>query len=163
MLFRSQLAGYGYKFHYVWGGMHVSNPPAIYGVPANWGPYGPDCSGFVSWALYNAGFPWRSLGATDWGNSGTIVQLGDPRLQIGDFIVTPGSRGWNHIVIITKIDQASGVYHVVHASSTANGVIFGKVDVTETERSGVLMSNYYATAAKSDAFRNMCREKGYLR
>lgn len=163
----AELASYGYKFHYVWGGMHVSTPPSVYGVPHNWGPYGPDCSGFVSWALYNAGFTWRSLGATDWGGSGTLVQLGDPRLQVGDFIVTRASladpRVWSHIVIITKIDQAAGIYHVVHASSTANGVIFGTVSMNESNRHGVLMSNYYATATKSDAFANMCREEGYFR
>ncbi|MCI8575032.1 MAG: C40 family peptidase [Bacilli bacterium] len=158
----AQLASYGYKFHYVWGGMHVNNPGG-YGVLPNWGPYGPDCSGFVSWALYNAGFTWRSLGATDWGNSGTIVELGDSRLGVGDVIVTPGNRGWNHIVIITNVNEAEGYYNVVEAQQTSVGVVFNTVPMTPGKKKGSLMSNYYANAQKSDAFKAMCQQKGYLR
>lgn len=171
----SQLAGYGYKFHYVWGGNHSVSHFA-YGVPATWGPggcqycdKGPDCSGFVSWALYNAGFNLSIKVATEWGNSGIIVDLGDERLQVGDFIVTPGTpkKGdptpvWSHIVIITNINLAEGYYDVVEAQQTSVGVVFSKVPMAPEKRKGVLMSNYYATAAKSDAFANMCREKGYL-
>jgi hypothetical protein len=155
-----QLAEYGKKFHYVWGGLHGS-APVSYGVLPGWGPQGPDCSGFVSWALYNVGFSWTSLTATEWGKLGTVVELGDSRLQVGDFILTPGDRGFNHIVIITNINNTEGYYNVVHASSTANGVIFGRVSFNERNRKGELMSDYYARAQKSDAFKNFCKSKGY--
>ncbi len=152
----SELAKYGKKFNYVWGGMHTSAPES-FGVPANWGIYGPDCSGFVSWALYNAGFEWKSLGATAWGGLGEVVSLDDNRIKVGDFIVTPGNRGWNHIVIITAIHADEGYYNVVEASSTRNGVIFSKVNINKSNnRKAVLMSNYYESAPKSIAYNVMC-------
>lgn len=156
----SELAAYGKKFHYQWGGMHTAAAPSSYGIPSNWGPSGtgPDCSGFVSWALYNAGFNWRSLGATDWAKTGEVVNLGDERIQVGDFIVTPGNRGYNHIVIITAINNDN--YHVVEAASTNTGVVFNQISMNDSKRKAVLMSDYYATAAKSSTFSSMCTTKG---
>jgi len=157
----SELVKYGKKFHYTWGGMHVLKPSS-YGVLSNWGPYGPDCSGFVSWALYNAGFTWRSLGATDWGNAGVVVNLGDSRIRVGDFIVTPGNRGWNHIVIITAIHADEGYYSVVEAKGRDYGVVFSKIPIDSTSsKKATLMSDYYASAAKSSEFSNLCSTRGY--
>ncbi len=161
----SELAKYGKKFNYIWGGMHGS-APSTYGVPAAWGPNGPDfgptgpdCSGFVNWALYNVGFSWKGLGATGWGSLGEITNLGDERAQIGDFIVTPGSRGFNHIVIITAIHQEEEYYTVVHAQGQAYGVVFSKVPFS-ANRKLALMSNYYSTAARNSDFTNMCNARG---
>ncbi len=154
----SELASYGKKFHYTYGGLH-SSQPNTYGVPGNWGPSGtgPDCSGFVSWALYNAGFTWKSNTATSWGNSGEVVNLGDERVQVGDLIVTPGSRGYNHVVIISAIHQSEGYYNVVEAASTNTGVVFKNVKMdASSPRKAVLMTNYYNSAEKSTAFSNMC-------
>lgn len=153
----SELAKYGKKFHYLWGGMHVNNVDT-YGVPSNWGPSGtgPDCSGFVSWALFNAGFNWKSLRATGWGALGNVVSLNDQNIQIGDFIVTPGDRGWNHIEIITAIHRDKGYFNTVEASSTAIGVIFDTVKMNNSVKKAVLMTDYYNTAAKSEAFNEIC-------
>lgn len=157
-----QLAEYGKKFHYVYGGMHQENPPSSYGVLPNWGPYGPDCSSFVTWAVYNAGFTWFNYTASQWGTKATRVELGDSRLQIGDAILTPGdTRPWGHIVIITNINNAEGYYNVVHASSTATGVIFGKVSFNERSRKGLLLSEFYNKHQVSDSFDSMCASKGY--
>lgn len=164
----SQLAEYGKKFHYVWGGYHA-NATRIYGVPATWGPsgadfslHGPDCSGFVSWALYNSGFTLISRTANEWGRVGVRVPLSDQRLQVGDFIVTPGSSGaYTHIVIITNVNREEGYYNVVEAQGRATGVIFNTVPMTDGVRVGVLMSDYYAAAAKAPEFDNLCSSKGY--
>ncbi len=157
-----QLAEYGKKFHYVYGGMHQPNPPLSYGVLSNWGPYGPDCSSFVTWAVYNAGLTWFPYTASQWGTVATLVELGDSRLQIGDAILTPGSdKPWGHIVIITNINNAEGYYNIVHASNKANGVIFGKVSFNEKKRKGLLLSEFYNKHQVLDSFDSMCAAKGY--
>ena len=157
----SELAKYGKKFHYNWGGMHA-NVPSSFGVPSDWGPNstGPDCSGFVNWALYNAGFTWISKSATDWGNAGTLVNLNDDRIQIGDLIVTPGKSGFSHVVIISAIHRDEGYYTVVEANGTKAGVIFKEIKIEGSSRKAVLMSDYYETAAKSTTFSSMCTTKG---
>lgn len=155
----SELAKYGKKFHYDYGGMHL-NSLSTYGVLSSWGPEdtGPDCSGFVSWALFNAGFNWRSLGATDWGKQGIVVDLNNKNIQVGDLIVTPGNRGWNHVEIITAVHSDEGYFNTVEAASTASGVIFDTVKIGSSKKA-VLMTEYYKNAPKSEAFQNMCAER----
>ncbi len=151
------LSKYSKKFHYLWGGLH--SKPDTYGVPANWGAkIGPDCSGLVNWALYNAGFNFNGAGATGLGALGTVTNFGDKRVKVGDYIVTPGDRGWNHIVIITAIHD--GYYSTVEAASTQTGVVFGKSKISSPgNRKIILMSDYYEKAPKSEEFKKMCESR----
>lgn len=111
--------------------------PAIWGCPlTNWQneygyisgnkyPNGLDCSGFVSWALYNAGFDVGDLGAGDTYRDDDIGDLGikheltkefvlSGNYKVGDLIGRDG-----HIAIIAGIDEEN--IHI--AESLVGGVV----------------------------------------
>lgn len=163
----AELAKYGKKFHYTYGGAHA-NFPREYGVPASWGPpgTGPDCSGFVSWAIYNAGFNLNVLGASGWGATGARVGVSDSRVKVGDLIVTPSNgkdgKTFSHVVIITAIHSKEGYVTVAEANSTAVGLKFSKIEYNKVgSRQAVLMDNYYNNTSKSKEFEELCKKKGY--
>jgi len=148
-----ELGNYNKKFPYSWGGLH--GKPSYYGVGANWGAgYGPDCSGFVSWALYNSGFQYYLKGAVDWAKTGIRTNLGDTEAEIGDLIVTKSKGSYDHVVIIVGIDYNSKKYNVVHASGSASGVLFGEISFSDSTRELVKMKSYYNSLPRNEEFIN---------
>lgn len=137
--------------------------PAMWGCElqnfTNWGPYiagkkypnGFDCSGFVSWVLYNAGFDMGDIGAgvdddhldfTDLGERVAITNnlLNSGRVKVGDLI---GFNG--HIAIIAGIDETN--FYIAESLNTTDGVVITVVNkdklINSMYKYIVLMDNYY--------------------
>lgn len=86
------------------------------GSPYVWGAKGPnafDCSGFVYWALNQAGVGISYMSSSGWRNPGRFKRVSYGELQAGDIIVVSG-----HVGIVagggTVIDASSSNGRVVH-------------------------------------------------
>lgn len=138
--------------------------PAIWGCPlTNWElnetygyypgvkrPNGLDCSGFVSWVLYNAGFDPGDIGAgetsypyqlTDLGNYTPLTNslVYSSKLKVGDLL-----NYWGHISIIVGIDDE--YIYVAESLQNFGGVVtrqYAKNKVNQTFTHAVLMDSYY--------------------
>lgn len=138
--------------------------PAIWGCPlTNWelnetyGYYpgvkranGLDCSGFVSWVLYNAGFDPGDIGAgeteypyqlTDLGNYTPLTTslIYSDNLKVGDLL-----NYWGHIAIIVGIDD--NYIYVAESLQNFGGVVtrqYKKSTINQTFTHVVLMDDYY--------------------
>ena len=138
--------------------------PAIWGCPLmnlenepNYGYYsgrmmsnGLDCSGFVSWALYNAGYDPGDIGAgestypyqmTDLGKYTKLTTelINSNTIKTGDLI-----NFWGHIAIIIGIDNEN--FYVAESLQYFGGVvpkIYKKTKVMDTFTHVVLMDDFY--------------------
>lgn len=139
--------------------------PAIWGCPlTNWEeqegyvrgekkPNGLDCSGFITWAMYNAGYDPKDTGAGDntWRDDDlsdigphipiTMAFLKQNKLKSGDFIAAQG-----HAAMVVGITES----HVYVAESTVhgNGVNMSKWTYQELVNTNeldyvILMDDYY--------------------
>lgn len=133
----------GIKLPYVFGGGHgvISQ-----GASPSWGVgSGLDCSGFISWAIYNGGF---SIGANDsssFANLGEVVSLSDePVLKPGDIIWRPRSAGKvGHVALVIGYDNNNQQYLTAEALGSDYGVLFHKRKFNASGYKGILMENYY--------------------
>ena len=157
------LCGQHYCTDMMSGGVNVNRSgTSFYGADPNWGStisnnsngtytyyyngslatytrYGPDCSGFISWVLHNAGFNATVLGADTQGNLGTKYAL--EGTQVGE----PGDLLWHegHIMMIVGVDTNAKVYYIAHASSGSQGVKINTVSFTSPGDYAVDMTKWY--------------------
>ena len=147
---------YNVKIPYFWGGGHgrVST-----GASGNWGSSscytrangtvynlcGLDCSGFVTWALYNGGFTISPRTA------GTFKNLpGARRVTLENrAILSPGDilESEDHIVLVVAVENNK--YICAEASGRTTGVRFTERSFTISGYWGVKMDEYYNTQARS--------------
>lgn len=132
----------------MWGCPLYSNPVKKYA------DNGLDCSGFVSWALLNAGFDVKDVGAgfsvnsdlTDFGELKTLSKdlANSDIIKPGDLLHSNAAGG--HIAIIVGID--SEYYYVAQALWYDEvGVIISKYkknNLSSSFTEVVLMDEYYA-------------------
>ncbi len=144
-------------------GSNVNRPGnSFYGVDPNWGTaihnnsdgtyhyvsseynsiytgYGPDCSGFISWILYNAGFKAQVLGADTYGNLGPRYQLAGYNVgKPGDLVHHNG-----HIMMIVGVDESSKVYYIAHAAGGSEGVKINTLPFSSPNDYVVDMTTWY--------------------
>lgn len=124
----------GKKLNYTWGGGHSSSY-AIYGF---YSPYGLDCSSFISWVLYNAGFNYKDYVSENWGNAGTKYPLSSKRGKPGDLIWCKG-----HIALIIASDETG--YYTAEAYSPSAGIINHHYAYNDTSKAfyTIDMTNFY--------------------
>lgn len=118
-----------------------------------WGqtkPNGLDCSGFVTWALYNGGYDVGDVGAGETPRENQLTDKGEftlltndliysNKIKVGDFF-----NYWGHITIIVGIDDKN--FYVAESLQNFGGVvvnIYPKATVNRTFNYVVLMDNYY--------------------
>lgn len=118
-----------------------------------WGkkkPNGLDCSGFVSWVLYNGGFDPGDLGAGDSISNDEMTDLGEFRMLtnslINSDIIKAGDlvNFWGHIAIIIGIDDEN--YYVAESLQNFGGVVvntYKKTNINKMFKYVVLMDSYY--------------------
>ena len=165
----------GVRIPYTYGGSHggvvagVSNeaPTSYYGVDPDWGtpignyysgkvgPYthlGPDCSGFVAWALHNGGVKINMNTATSFKSLGTNhVMDGSYVGKIGD-VVSSGS----HVRIIVAVNEQEK-YYITAESQTREapytpefkGISYKKMDFVTNNYVIVDMSSFYDNNSKN--------------
>lgn len=128
----------------------------IYSVPAHGQrSNGFDCSGFISWVLYNAGFNVGDIGAglaphkdlTDYGKrtvfTKKVVKSG--KIKVGD-LLSSGGPGGGHIAIIVGEDKKN--YYVAESlwTSPTIGVVikkYSKNNIYNVFYYVMLMDDYY--------------------
>lgn len=118
-----------------------------------WGmkkPNGLDCSGFVSWALYNGGFDVGDIGAGDSVTDDELTDVGDFRLLTKELVNSGQIKAgdlfnyWGHIAIIVGIDDE--YFYVAESLQNFGGVVvnqYKKNRIHNTFSYVVLMDNYY--------------------
>lgn len=129
---------YGVKLPYVWGGGHgtISN-----GASASWGNgSGLDCSGFISWAIYNGGYRFNTASSGDFRNVGEVIPLDSKEavLQPGDLLWKSG-----HVALVVGIDHVKREYITAEAMGVKYGVLFGRRSFNARSYKGVKMDSYY--------------------
>ena len=114
--------------------------PAYGFVPRVRYPNGLDCSGFVSWTLFNGGFDVGDVGAGDiisrkddlydLGEKNTINNelLSSGKVKVGDLIAYSG-----HMAIIAGIDS-EGNYYVAESLPQFKGVVLNKYNQTKLKK-----------------------------
>ncbi len=151
---------YQIRIPYTYAGQHggylngVRNPisGSFYGVDPLWGSsinyyygdpvyrtyyyYGPDCSGFVMWALYNGGMstnypytPRKSLNGQ---------KVGKP----GDLMWHPG-----HIMLVVGVNEEEKQYYIAHASGGDQGVKISTVSFSDSSNYIIDMDSFYANSS----------------
>ena len=116
-------------------------------------PNGLDCSGFITWALKNAGFSPGDVGAGDdpgrncqCTDLGKLVKLNNDLLDSGDVKVGDLINWWGHIAMIIGIDKENDKYYIAESLSYIGGVramIYSKKELIDTFEYVVLMDDYY--------------------
>ena len=111
----------------IWGVKITNYEDKYYFVRFQQYPNGLDCSGFITWCIYNGGYDIGDTGAgdfdywpydlCDFGEKRrlTVSLLESGEVKAGDLIGMDG-----HIALIAGIDYANGIIHI--AESLANGV-----------------------------------------
>ncbi len=147
---------YNIKLPYYWGGGHAG---AIDGSSGNWGSNtchtsngdkvynhcGLDCSGFVSWAIYNGGFRYISASANDFVNIAGAKHVNlsiNPVMQPGDLLYNS-----HHVVLIVDIDSSKNEYICAAATGLTDGVEFKRVPFDASNYSGVDLTGFYENEA----------------
>ena len=142
---------YDVKIPYYWGGGHGRLSD---GALANWGSSechtyangqsynycGLDCSGFVSWAIYNGGFVMspRTAGSFQYlpGASRVSLSSSEAVLQPGDLLESN-----HHILLVVDITDSG--YVCAEASGNSTGVIFSIRNFAPSGYWGVNMDGFY--------------------
>lgn len=148
---------YSLKFPYFWGGGHEgymtsyassdwgSTKCHTYANNQNYNYCGLDCSGFVSWAIYNGGYNVSSMlaGTFDNLNGAQRVSLSNsPVLKPGDLLDHTG-----HVILVIGVDEANGVYKCAEAGGNAKGVLFSTRPFNLAGYWGVNMDGFYNNQA----------------
>ena len=131
--------------------------PAIWGCPLKnyepdepqfiWGrkyPNGLDCSGFVSWVLYNGGTEPGDVGTGQLPELGKSVEITDSlirsdRIKVGDLF-----SAWWHISILVGMDD--NYFYIAESLPTLNGVVISKYKKYQVHywfTNVILMDDYY--------------------
>lgn len=134
---------FGVKLPYVYGGGHGSIST---GAEGSWGSgSGLDCSGFISWAIYNGGVGISASDSSSFASLGTVVDLGnEPVLKPGDIIWRPRTSGKvGHVAMVVGYDKANGQYLTAEALGSDYGVLFHKRSFNASGYKGISMENYY--------------------
>jgi len=129
---------------------------SIYSIPAHGkAANGLDCSGFISWVLYNGGFNVKDVGAgisgsldlTDYGKRTVITEklVKSGKIKVGDLLA---NGGWNggHIALIVGEDDKK--YYVVESLWTYPNVgalmmEYSKSTFHKSYNYVMLMDSYY--------------------
>lgn len=133
----------GVKLPYVYGGGHGTIQT---GASPSWGVgSGLDCSGFISWAIYNGGV---SIGASDsssFASLGTVVDLSNESiLKPGDIIWRPRRAGKvGHVAMVVGYDNVNHQYLTAEAVGSDYGVMFHKRQFNASGYKGISMEEYY--------------------
>lgn len=113
-------------------------------------PNGLDCSGFVSWALLNAGFDPGDIGAGDTDYKYQMTKLGkftpltDDLIKSGEIRTGDLINYWGHIGIIIGIDDDN--IYVAESLPNLGGLVakkYPKTKIRNTFTHVVLMDEYY--------------------
>lgn len=120
-------------------------------IPGNKYPNGLDCSGFVTWVLYNGGFdvgdrgagesPGSSFDLTDLGEFKRITNsmIKNDEIKVGDLF-----NFWGHIAILVGKDENN--YYIAESLNTWKAVVvntYPKNKVMKTFKYVVLMDDVY--------------------
>ena len=149
---------YNVKIPYFWGGGHGR---VADGVVANWGSNechtyangtsynycGLDCSGFVSWAIYNGGYnmyPMSSGSFSNLAGAKRVSLKNSAVLQPGDLLDSNG-----HVILVVDIDEESKEYICAEASGNTTGVLFSRHPFNLSGYWGVDLEGFYKTEARS--------------
>ena len=149
---------YNVKIPYFWGGGHGTISE---GAESNWGSgrcfttanghaytlCGLDCSGFVTWAIYNGGYNITPL------TTGSFQNLpGAEHVTLQDSaILEPGDllESNSHVVLVVGVDEDNNEYICAEASGRTTGVLFTRRAFTRSGYWGVKMDGFYNTQARS--------------
>ena len=147
---------YNIRLPYEWGGGHSQKIMLANGewgsslaspIYANARAYlysGLDCSGFVSWAIYNGGYNFPISGSEDFLKYGTAHNMSSNFVaKPGDLIHHPG-----HIMIIIGVDESSKTYSVAEAAGGDEGMRVKKMPFKGYGTEQIIdMSDYYNNRA----------------
>lgn len=135
----------------MWGCLlrcYEDDPPHF--VPGRKYPNGLDCSGFVTWSLYNGGFDVGDRGAGESPSKGQLTDLGDFRtltkelINSGEIKVGDLFNFWGHISILIGEDKDN--YYIAESLNNYKGLVvkkYPKKSVRETFKYVVLMDDVY--------------------
>ena len=149
----------GKKMPYFWGGGHEgkteknpfangewgSNKCSTFANNIHYNRCGLDCSGFVSWALYNGGFKMVYKTASGFVGLGNRVPLSSsqPVVAAGDLLASDG-----HVMLVVGVDTAGKKYKVAEAKGNDYGIVFSTVSYSVRDGYyGVNMSSFYNNAS----------------
>lgn len=147
---------YNVKVPYFWGGGHGIMAT---GAEGNWGSTqchtyangqsynycGLDCSGFVTWAIYNGGFsitPLVTGGFQSLPGAEKVSLTNSAVLQPGDLLESSG-----HVILIVGVDENN--YICAEAAGNETGVLFSTHPFNASGYWGVNMEGFYNTRARS--------------
>lgn len=147
---------YNVKVPYFWGGGHGIMAT---GAEGNWGSTqchtyangqsynycGLDCSGFVTWAIYNGGFsitPLVTGGFQSLPGAERVSLTNSAVLQPGDLLESSG-----HVILIVDVDDNN--YICAEAAGNETGVLFSTHPFNASGYWGVNMEGFYNTRARS--------------
>ncbi len=119
---------------------------------------GLDCSGFISWILYNGGFDVEDIGAgvtpvknlTDYGDKRVLTKslMDSGRIKVGDLLSSGGVWG-GHIALIIGIDKKN--YYVAESLMSDPNVgirVYSKASFIKRFYWVMLMDSYYKKDGK---------------
>ncbi len=128
----------------------------IYSIPAKGRtPNGLDCSGFITWILYNGGFDVKDIGAgisgsldlTDYGKRTKLTKevVSSGKIKVGDLLASGGYNG-GHIALLVGEDK--DYYYVAESLWTPPNVAalmmqYPKSTFHKSFNYVMLMDNYY--------------------
>lgn len=115
---------------------YETDPP--YFVSGRKYPNGLDCSGFVSWALYNGGLDVGDIGAGNLPSDGQLTDIGDFRI-LNDKLIASGKikvgdlfNTFGHISILVGEDKDN--YYIAESLNTYRGVVLKKYAKTKVDK-----------------------------
>lgn len=121
----------GKKLHYL--KVHFASDKT-YGFSS---PFSKDCSSFVSWVLYNAGFEFESRTSRSWGSVSSKVPASQRSGKPGDLLWNDG-----HIAIIVGVDDEG--YYTAEAHSPSEGLITRHIPFNNPTKYVINMDAWYA-------------------
>ena len=147
---------YGVKIPYVLGGGHLSSVGGGISDLAlgTWGGScgrlcSLDCSGFVSWALWNGGFDLPGTNAHLASSFQRLPGVQKVSLSASQAVIQPGDilESSEHVVLVVGIDDASKQYICVEASGRFDGLQFSRRSFNEGGYWGLKMDGFYNNTA----------------
>ena len=141
-------------------GCKLKNGTSKYGYKAGkMYPNGLDCSGFISWTLYNGGFDVGDVGAGDNANrDDDLYDLGERRSVTMDLLnsdeIKPGDliAYWGHMAMIIDVDKDN--IYIAESLPMTKGVVVKKYTKTHAKKVFVnimLMDSVYKEQGNLDA------------
>lgn len=143
---------YKIRLPYEWGGGHGSKislasgqwgsklASPIYANDRSYNYSGLDCSGFVSWAIYNAGYDFPVEGSDSFPNYGITHPMTSSFIaKPGDLVFHPG-----HIMIIVGVDEGAKQYKVAEAAGADEGMRVRTMSFDSDSNQIIDMTDYYS-------------------